>query len=169
MVLVVKNLPSNAGDTVSIPGLESSPGVRLGSPFQYSCLEKPMDKGAWRVTKSWIQLKWLSMHTKWYNDQNGFNAFWSWFGLKYFHQGIIPRWLLEGLHAMQVVESQFLNHRLNISPYSPILCPWQWKPRILTSRQWGNSPSWLFYLILGLVKGVLLDFQIFEFSQMYYY
>ena len=41
---VVKNLPANArdaGDTGSIPGLERSPGVRNGNPFQYSCLENP--------------------------------------------------------------------------------------------------------------------------------
>ena len=47
-----------AGDLSSIPGLERSPGVRNGNPLQYSCLEKPMDRGAWQgivhaVTKSW--------------------------------------------------------------------------------------------------------------------
>ena len=44
-----------------------SPEGGHGSPLQYSCLENPMDRGAWwatvhRVIKSWIQLKWLSMH-----------------------------------------------------------------------------------------------------------
>ena len=37
----------NAGDPGSIPGLGSSPGERNGSPLQYSCLENPMDGGAW--------------------------------------------------------------------------------------------------------------------------
>ena len=49
-VLVVKNLPANAGDVRgvgSIPGSGRSPGGGNGNPFQYSCLKKPMDKGAW--------------------------------------------------------------------------------------------------------------------------
>ena len=70
VVLVVKNLPANARDirdTGSIPGLERSPGVENGSPLPYSCLENPMDRGAWwaavhRVTKSRTRLKQLSMH-----------------------------------------------------------------------------------------------------------
>ena len=52
---VVKNPPANAGevrDTVSIPGSGRSPGGGNGNSLQYSCLEKPMDRGAWRVTVS---------------------------------------------------------------------------------------------------------------------
>ena len=37
----------NAGDPGSIPGLGRSPGERNGNPLQYSCLENPMDRGAW--------------------------------------------------------------------------------------------------------------------------
>ena len=37
----------DAGDTGSIPGLGRSPGEENGSPLQYSCLENPMDRGAW--------------------------------------------------------------------------------------------------------------------------
>ena len=37
----------NAGDLGSIPGLERSPGEENGNPLQYSCLENPMDRGAW--------------------------------------------------------------------------------------------------------------------------
>ena len=74
--LVVKNLPANARDvrdTASIPGWERSPGGGKGSPLQYSCLENPMDRGAWRatvhgVTKSRTRLKWLSAHTQNYNS-----------------------------------------------------------------------------------------------------
>ena len=40
----------NAGDVGSIPGLGRSPGERNGNPLQYSCLENPMDGGAWRAT-----------------------------------------------------------------------------------------------------------------------
>ena len=70
VALVVKNLPANAGDVIeagSIPGLGRSPGGRHGNPLQYSCLENPMDRGAWRVrvhrvTKSSTRLKRLSMN-----------------------------------------------------------------------------------------------------------
>ena len=46
----VKNLPANAGDTGLIPGLGRSPGEGNGNTLQYSCLENPMDRGAWRAT-----------------------------------------------------------------------------------------------------------------------
>ena len=52
MALVVKNLPTNAGDTRdagSILGLGKSPGVGNNNPFQYSCLGNSMDRGAWRT------------------------------------------------------------------------------------------------------------------------
>ena len=62
---VVKNSLANTGDLRdlgSILGLGRSPGGGHGNPLQYSCLENPMDRGAWRatvhgVTKSWTQLK----------------------------------------------------------------------------------------------------------------
>ena len=47
---VVKNPAANAGDTRDmglIPGLGRSPGEGNGNPLQYSCLENPMDRGAW--------------------------------------------------------------------------------------------------------------------------
>ena len=50
---MVKNLPANAGDirdAGSIPGLGRSPRGGQGNPPLYSCLENPMDRGAWRVT-----------------------------------------------------------------------------------------------------------------------
>ena len=40
----------NVGDPGSIPGLGRSPGEGNGNPFQYFCLENPMDRGAWRAT-----------------------------------------------------------------------------------------------------------------------
>ena len=49
-VLLVKNPSANAGDVrdaVSIPGSGRSPGGGHGNPLQYSCLENPMDRGAW--------------------------------------------------------------------------------------------------------------------------
>ena len=43
----VKASACNAGDLGSIPGLGRSPGEGNGNPLQYSCLENPMDGGAW--------------------------------------------------------------------------------------------------------------------------
>ena len=40
----------NTGDPGSIPGFGRSPGEGNGSPLQYSCLENPMDRGAWQAT-----------------------------------------------------------------------------------------------------------------------
>ena len=43
----VKNPPANAGDTSLIPGSRRSPRGGNGNPLQYSCLEYPLDRGAW--------------------------------------------------------------------------------------------------------------------------
>ena len=56
-----KECPCNEGDPGSIPGLGRYPGGGHGNPLQYSCLENPVDRGAWwaalhRVTKRWAQL-----------------------------------------------------------------------------------------------------------------
>ena len=58
---VIKNLPANAGDAVSISGWGRTPGGGRGNPLQHSCLENPMDRGAWwatvhRVAKSQTRL-----------------------------------------------------------------------------------------------------------------
>ena len=58
-----------AGDTSSIPGLGRSPRGGHGNLLQSSCLESPMDRGAWRVTvhrfaQNWTQLKRLSTHVR---------------------------------------------------------------------------------------------------------
>ena len=53
VALVVKNPPANAGDVRdegSVPGLGRPPRGGNGNPFQYSCQENPMDRGAWRAT-----------------------------------------------------------------------------------------------------------------------
>ena len=61
VALVVKNLPDNAGDigdSGSIPGSGRSPGGWHGNPFQYSCLENPMDRGAWQATVHRVAKNW---------------------------------------------------------------------------------------------------------------
>ena len=45
-----KESSSSAGDRDSVPGLGRSPRGGHGKPLQYSCLEHPMDRGAWRAT-----------------------------------------------------------------------------------------------------------------------
>ena len=53
VALVVKSSPASSGDirdSRSILGLARSPEGGHGNPFQYSCLENPMDRGAWRAT-----------------------------------------------------------------------------------------------------------------------
>ena len=68
---MVKNRPANAGDRGdedSVPGSGRPPGEGHGNPFQYPCLENPMDRGAWwaaahRVAKTWTRLKRFSTHT----------------------------------------------------------------------------------------------------------
>ena len=69
VALGVNNLPANTGDVSeagSVPGFGRSPGGGHGDPLQYSCLENPTDKGAWRaavhrVTKSWTRLQFSSV------------------------------------------------------------------------------------------------------------
>ena len=46
---MVKNLPTNAGDVVLIPGLGISSGEGNGNPLQSSCLESSMDRGIWQA------------------------------------------------------------------------------------------------------------------------
>ena len=69
VVLVVKNLPANAGDIRdmdSTPGLGRSPGGGHGNPLQCSCLEKPMNKGAW-----WAQNAAIIPFSSDYGEGNG--------------------------------------------------------------------------------------------------
>ena len=56
--------PANAGDLESIPGSGRSPGKGNNSPLQYSCLDNPMDRGAWQATvhevAKELDMTWLS-------------------------------------------------------------------------------------------------------------
>ena len=66
----VKVSACNAGDLGSIPGLGRSPGEGNGNPLQYSCLENPMDRGAWwaavhGVAKSWTRLSDFTFTFRW--------------------------------------------------------------------------------------------------------
>ena len=75
---MIKIPPANTGDirdVGSIPGLGRSPGEGHGNPVQYSCLENPMDRGAWRakvhsVAKNQTRLTLLHTHA------HGINNLW---------------------------------------------------------------------------------------------
>ena len=91
VMLVVKNLPANAGDVRdlgSIHGSGRSPGGGHGNPLQYSYLDNPMDRGAWqatihRVTKTRTWLKQPSTHTWTYEcDVCQNQKWWYWIRLK---------------------------------------------------------------------------------------
>ena len=85
-----KESACNAGDLGLIPGLGRSPGGGHGNPLQYSCLENPMDRGAWQATdhevpKSQTQLtkhttEWLSTAQE-YLCKGHLSKFWPWLGL----------------------------------------------------------------------------------------
>ena len=77
VVVVVKNPPAILGDIRDvglIPGSGGSPGEGHGNPLQYSCLENPMDRGAWwatvhRIIKSQTQFQELASK-KWKQPWN---------------------------------------------------------------------------------------------------
>ena len=57
----VKNLPAKAGatgDMGSVPGPGRSPGEGNGNPLQYSCLDNPMNRGAFRATVHGVAKSW---------------------------------------------------------------------------------------------------------------
>ena len=65
LALMAKNLPANAGDirnVVWIPGLGRSPEGGHGNPFQYSGLENPMDRVAWRATVPGVAESWTRLN-----------------------------------------------------------------------------------------------------------
>jgi len=60
-----KESACNVGNLDSIPGLGRSPGEGNGYPFQYSCLENSMDRGAWQaavpgIAKGWTRVVWYA-------------------------------------------------------------------------------------------------------------
>ena len=66
---MVKKIPASAGDVGLIPGSGRCPGGGHGNPLHYSCLENPMDRGAWWATvygvaKSQTRLKRLSTYAR---------------------------------------------------------------------------------------------------------
>ena len=61
---VIKNPSANTGDTGdrgSILGLRRSPGGGNGNPLQYSCQDKPMDRGTWKSTVNGVAKSWTCL------------------------------------------------------------------------------------------------------------
>ena len=72
VALVVQNPPSNAGDAKDsglISGLGRSPGGGNGNSLQYSCLENPMDRGAWWATVHWAAKSLTQLNTSTYINE----------------------------------------------------------------------------------------------------
>ena len=77
MAQLVEESACNVGDLGSVPGLGRSPRGGHGTPLQYSCLESPMDRGAWRaavhgVTKSQTRLSSYEQHSGDWRAELGF-------------------------------------------------------------------------------------------------
>ena len=56
-----KKSACNAGELGSIPGSGRSPVERNGYPLQYSCLESPMNRGAWQAIVHWVTKRWTKL------------------------------------------------------------------------------------------------------------
>ena len=100
----------NAGDLGSISGSGRSPGERNGNLLQYSCLENPMDRGAWwasvhRVAKSQTWLQWLSTDTLKVKSSRG--TIWAQNECKW--AGCLPSWSQGGPGAQLTAAAQ--NHQ----------------------------------------------------------
>ena len=92
---VVKNPPANAGEVGSIPRSGRSSGGGHGNPLQYSCLENPMDRGAWWATVHGVAkscwLTWLSTHVHPSRLHSRLSKGKSWVGRGTFTRKVEPR------------------------------------------------------------------------------
>ena len=113
-----------------------SPGGGHGNPLQYSCLENPMGRGAWRatvhgVTKSQTRLKWLSTHV--HTPEKGKHRQWSWILLFWGfpshvwgdHMPLQDVGKAEGTRAMEALQEK-----------ASSLC-WHFLPGHFLWKQWG--------------------------------
>ena len=90
-----KESACNAGDLGSIPGLGRSPGGRHSNPLQYSCLENPMDRGAWRtIVRGLVKSRhdWATQHS----TPTGFFCYKITSGFLLFGGDLVPAMLKSG-------------------------------------------------------------------------
>ena len=104
VMVMVKSLRANAGDVLrdscSIPRMQRSPGGGCGKPLQYSCMENPIDRGAWHaivhgITKSRTWLNQLSTEHTWIY----FNLYLS---KKYFKEQTFSKYFLISLPPIHI-------------------------------------------------------------------
>ena len=129
---MVKNPPANAADIRDgglIPGSGRSPWRGPGNPLPYSCLEESMDRGTWRatvyrVTKSWTQLKWLSMHAcrQGRIQTDGMNPH---------YDGTISAWRFR-------ISQPKEERKWNITPCFILSSTWKWH-----TSDWPKRVTWL--------------------------
>ena len=102
-------------DTGLIPGLGRSPGGGHGNPLHCSCLENPMNRGAWRATvqmasKCQIQLKWLSMHA---HRRSSLSVnIWDYLTTKIMASGPITSWKIDEETVETVSDFLFLGSQI---------------------------------------------------------
>ena len=154
VALVVKNLPTKAGevrDVGSVPGSGRSPGGGHGNPLQYSCLENPMDRGAWRATVTGSQRvrhNWsMSMHV--HTSDNCYHRLPRWLsGKEYFCWcrrcrfdpwiGKIPRWRTGKPGVLQSMGLQRVTYNLATEQQLSLLT-WIYYSRKLFPRNLKNN------------------------------
>ena len=120
---VVNNPPAEAGDVGSIPGSRRSPGGGHGNPLQYSCLENPMDRGAWWATVlQGHKESDVTEHTKELYKTETFNSVQSLSHVRLF----ATRWTAARQASLSITNSQSLLKLMSIESVMPsnhlILC-----------------------------------------------
>ena len=117
VALVVENLPASAGalgDAGSAPGSGRSPGGGHSNPLKYSCLENPMDRGAWRATVRSI----TKIQTRLKRQP----------ALCIVHSLDLDKWTMRSIHHSCIIQNSFITIKLlcalPIHPSLPPPKPW---------------------------------------------
>ena len=99
-----KESACNAGDPSSIPWSGRSPGGRNGNPLQYSCLENPMDRGAWWATVHGVAKSqtWLSDWVCTYNTHYLLKKLFIWLHQVLQHMGFYCGIVVQSLNRVQL-------------------------------------------------------------------
>ena len=143
---MVKNLSTNARDLGSIHELGRYPGGGHGNPLKYTCLENPMDRGAWQatvhgVTKSQTRLKRLSTQVHLYPSYT--MAFLCQRGCCAMHtQHPWPLHLISSPMCSGEVSDQAYQRNAGSAVYTPVYSfRGQWRLRLVCSAYWVKHVS----------------------------
>ena len=117
VALVVENPPASAGDlgdAGSVPGSGRSPGGGHSNPLKYSCLENPMDRGAW-----WATVRSITKIQTWLKRQPA---------LSIVHSLDLDKWTMTSIHHSCIIQNSFITIKLlcalPIHPSLPLPKPW---------------------------------------------